>query len=211
MQNRVDSIVKSCNYHIRSVGNIRKFISADVCKILVHSLVTSRLDYGNALLSGLPQSLIGRLQRVQNCAARLVTGTRQHEHITPILQNLHWLPVYYRSQFKILLYTYKSFNDSAPVYLRDQLQKHQPSRSLRSQSKSLLVVPKVKTSTYENRRFDRCAATLWNNLPEEVKHTSKIHVFKKLLKLSFSKLLLVNLVLFSIFYLLSLFQSLLLL
>ena len=182
MKKQIDSVVKSCNYHIRSIGNIRKFISDDVCKILVHSLVTSRLDYGNALLSGLPQALIGRLQRVQNCAARLVTRTRLHEHITPILQNLHWLPIYYRSQFKILLYTYKTFNDSAPVYIRDQLQKYQPSRSLRSQSKSLLVVPKVRSSTYENRRFDRCAATLWNNLPDGVKRTSKIHNFKKLLK-----------------------------
>jgi len=59
------------------------------------------------------------LQRIQNSAARIVTNTRKYDHITPILQKLHWLPVRQRIHFKILLITYKSINDMAPEYLCD--------------------------------------------------------------------------------------------
>ena len=58
---------------IRNIGKVRQYITNDAYKILVQALVTSRLDYGNALLQGLPQGLFERLQCIQNCAARLMT------------------------------------------------------------------------------------------------------------------------------------------
>ena len=106
MEKQVNAVTKSCYYQIRNIGHTRHYISNEACKVLVHSLVTSRLDYGNAVLYGIPQTLSGRLQRVQNYAARLITRTRKREHITPVLCQLHWLPVLYRSHYKILLYTY---------------------------------------------------------------------------------------------------------
>ena len=93
MEKQVNAISKSCFYHIRNIGKIRQYITNDACKILVQALVTSRLDYGNELLQGLPQVLIERLQRIQNCAARLITRSRKSKHITPVLCELHWLPV----------------------------------------------------------------------------------------------------------------------
>ena len=73
MEKQVNVISKSCFYHIRNTGKVRQYIANDACKILVQALVTSRLDYGDALLQGFPQVLTERLQRIQNCAGRPIT------------------------------------------------------------------------------------------------------------------------------------------
>ncbi|XP_060083129.1 uncharacterized protein LOC132562405 [Ylistrum balloti] len=155
MEKQINSIASSCYHQIRNIGGIRQFITTDACKTLVHSLVTSRLDYGNALLVGVSDTLMSRLQRVQNTAARLVTRTRKRDHITPVLYLLHWLPVRFRSQYKILMYTYKAINGTAPEYLQELVTVYRPSRSLRSETESLLCVPNSRTVTYGNRCFGK--------------------------------------------------------
>ena len=106
------------------IGKVRQYITNDPYKILVQALVTSRLDYGNALLQGLPQVLRERLQRIQNCAARLITRSRKSEHIMPVLRELHWLMVKYRLSFKVYTFTYKVLNGLTPAYMSDIVQKH---------------------------------------------------------------------------------------
>ena len=77
-------------------------------KTSVHAFVTSRLDNCHALLYGLPKYKIQRLQYViMTSAARLVTLSRKHDHISPVLMELHWLPVEQRVEFMILLFTCK--------------------------------------------------------------------------------------------------------
>ncbi len=104
---------------------------------LVHAFMTSRLDYCNALLGGCPASSINKLQIVQNAAARVLTRSRKYDHITPILQSLHWLPIKFRISYKILLLAYKALNDLAPVYLTNLLSRYNPTRSLRSQNSGM--------------------------------------------------------------------------
>ncbi len=79
------------------------------------------MDYCNALLGGCPASSINKLQIVQNAAARVLTRSRKYDHITPILQSLHWLPIKFRISYKILLLAYKALNDLAPAYLTNLL------------------------------------------------------------------------------------------
>jgi len=86
---------KSAFFRIRGIAKIRRYLSQSKTETIVHAYITSRLDC-NALLYALPRYLINRLQLLQNSAARLVTLTRRQEHITPILRNLHWLPVHYK-------------------------------------------------------------------------------------------------------------------
>ncbi len=126
--------------------------------------------------------MFAQLQRVQNTAARLVTRTRKREHITPVLMQLHWLPVEHRSTYKILLYVYKVFPDLAPAYMRDLLQTYQPARPVRSGCRSQLSVPRTHTVTYGNRSFRKISAELWNNLPEDLKSAHSVKNFKKQLK-----------------------------
>ena len=110
-------------FHIRS---IRKLLSDDSAASLIYSFVTSRLDNGNCLLNGISDALLKKLQLVQNTAARVLTKTRKYDHITPVLKDLHWLPVRERIQYKILLLTWKSLHDLAPPYLKDLLIPYTP-------------------------------------------------------------------------------------
>ena len=87
-------------YNIRQV---RKYLSEDSTKTLIHAFVTSHLDYRNSLLYGLPQYQYDRLQKVRNVAARVTCLIPTFEHISPVLKVLHWLPVKYRVECKIAL------------------------------------------------------------------------------------------------------------
>ena len=115
----IASTCKSSFCHLRNISYIRKFLSSNSTEILVHAFVSSKLDHCNSLLYGLPNYQIKKLQHVQNAVALLITLSRKHEHITPILFNLHWLPINYHIMFKILLITYKAPNNLAPSYIRD--------------------------------------------------------------------------------------------
>ena len=117
------------------------------------SLIISRMDYGNALLHNIPLSLTNRLQRVRNCAARLVTRTRKREHITPVLFQLHWLPVRFRIMHKILFHTFKVLNGTAPVYISDLIETYIPLRMLRSESYSRLKDTKKPYSDIRREIF----------------------------------------------------------
>ena len=114
----------------------------------MHALVSSKLDYCNGLLVGLPKQQIDKLQAIMNSAAPLIIGTKKYEHITPSLMNLHWLPIDKWISFKVLCSTYKALNNLVPQYLMEQLEKYTPSRALRSANKQLLCIPKIRTQKY---------------------------------------------------------------
>ena len=188
LEQHVKNVCKSAFHHIHNIAKIRDCLTQDDTETLIHALITCKLDYCNSLLYGLPQYLIDRLQRVQNSAARLVTRTRKYEHITPILRDLHWLPVKQRITYKILLLTYKSLNGMAPAYLTNLVCRYNPGRKLRSASKHLLRPPKVNLKSYGERSFQFAAPTLWNALPEDIKRSSSLDSFNVRLKtLSFNE------------------------
>ena len=100
-----------------STRHIVNSLTIDTAKTLVHSFISCRLDYCNSLLFGISNEQLQRLQSVQNAAARLVTGTRRFDHITPVLVGLHWLPVRYRVSYKLATVVYKCLHGQAPPYL----------------------------------------------------------------------------------------------
>ena len=106
-------------YNLQHIHNIRNVLSVGACKTLVHGLVTMYLDYINALYYGLPESDLKKLQQVQNAAARVILGATQRDSITMCLKKLHWLPVKYRVQHKLLTLVYRCLIEEVPQYLHE--------------------------------------------------------------------------------------------
>jgi len=119
MTQHVAKVASVCCYHIRRLRQIRRRVGQEVTTRLVLAMVTTRLDYCNSLLAGLPQSTLEPLQRVQNCAARLILNLRQRDHVTPALKQLHWLPIQARVQFKLYTLMHGIHNSHCPAYLSD--------------------------------------------------------------------------------------------
>ena len=120
-------------FHLHWIRSIRYSLTQHATELLVHSLVISRLDCGNGLLYGVPDQLLDKLQRVQNVAVRIVVRASHYDHITSILETLHWLPVRYRITFKAL-------HLLVPSYIADLLQLLQPCRTLRSSSMHISAI-----------------------------------------------------------------------
>ena len=183
MEQHVNFVCRSCFSQLRQIGHIRKYLTTDATKSLVNSRITSRMDYCNALLVGIPDKVIGRLQNVQNTAARLISKSSRYSHITPVLKELHWLPVMYRIRFKILVHIFKALHDESPDYIRQLLQVYEPKRNLRSHAQSVsLSVPQSRTATYGDRSFMTIAPRLWNGLPACVRDCNTLSTFKRTLK-----------------------------
>ena len=89
LDKHASSVCKSALFHLWSIAKIRMYLTSESPKTLVHAYVTCRLDNCNSLLLGSPKHLIQKLQRVQNCAARLVAGRPRAAHICPVLMELH--------------------------------------------------------------------------------------------------------------------------
>ena len=181
MKTHINSTTRSCYTQLRGISKIRKYLSQDSTKSLVHAYVTSRLDNMNSLLHALPDYLINKLQILQNNAARLITRQKQYCHITPFLIELHWLPIKFRIEYKILLLVYKCLHGGGPVYLASLLKEYCLSRALRSSNKLLLKEPRSKKK-YGDRAFSVAGPKLWNALPEDLRNSCSVNIFKKHLK-----------------------------
>ncbi len=175
---------KICSKAFRSLYNIRqirKFLSQETTKTLVHAFVTSHLDYCNSLLFGIPQCQFQRLQRVLNAAARMICFTPRSAHITPVLMYLHWLPIKFRVDFKIALLVYKALNGMAPQYIADMLSfKLEGRYHLRSDDRFLLQIPRTNAKTLGDKAFKHAAPTIWNSLPIYILGRVKLFTVLKL-------------------------------
>ncbi len=182
MEDNAKAVCRACYFHIHNIGKIRYLIDAETTKLLIQTLILCRLDYCNALLYGSPLKLISRLQRVMNSAARLVTRTRRSEHITPILQSLHWLPVLYRIQYKIILLTHRAVHaEDSTQYLKETIEVYRPQRSLRSADQLRLAIPQT-SSTMGDKAFAASSPQLWNDLPQALRQNADDTSFKTQLK-----------------------------
>ena len=183
MKTQINKICQSCYLEIRRIGSVRHFLTTEATKTLVTSLILSRIDYCNSLLAGLPQGLLESLQRVQNCAARLIFKSRRSDHVTPLLMKLHWLPVQYRIEYKLSVLCYHIICEFAPTYLSDLTHLYVPSRSLRSSADTrIFKVPLTKKKYQGQRAFSFIGPVTWNSLPREIRYAETVTEFKCQLK-----------------------------
>ena len=166
-------------FHLHNIRRIKKYLSRENPLLsLVRLLITSRLDSCNKLLCGVPKEQIVKLQRVQNAAARLVMDVGKYSHITPVLYDLHWLPIH----FKVI-------HRQAPTYLSSLVSvKSKSYYSLRSNCSTLLDPPRGKMLVIlGGRSFQAAVLQLWNALPSRLREVTSVETFKKNLKTFFFK------------------------
>ena len=150
-------------------------------------IVGAKLDYCNSLLYSTSVANIAKLQRVQNSLARVVTGTRKYDHITPTLAKLHWLPVSHRITFKVATLTFKTLQFGKPTYLSSRIHRYHPSRDLRSANEIRLQPPNISLIRIATASiaFSATAPTIWNNLPTDIRAhlaTNSLFTFRREIK-----------------------------
>ena len=185
MKTHISRSVSSCFAVLRQIRSISRSVTQPVLLSLVVSLVLSRLDYGNAVLAGLPNRQLDRLQSVLNAAARLIFSKRKFDHVTPLLRELHWLRVPQRIDYKLAVLVYRCLHHLAPSYLSTELccvADLNSRQRLRSASTTALIIPTTRRSTLGDRTFSVAGARVWNSLPTHVTSSPSLPVLKKRLK-----------------------------
>ena len=179
----ISQVCKSCFYHIRDLRRIRRHISISTAKTISTALISSRLDYCNSLLNNIAKRDLAKLQRVQNCLARVVLRAPRFSPSLPLLKQLHWLPVSYRINFKLSTLAYRALSTQQPFYLASLLHLSNIPRQLRSSVSQQLIVPRTKLNLGK-RAFSVAAPRVWNELPIALKTSETIAIFRKKLKTS---------------------------
>jgi hypothetical protein len=168
----VTKTVSICFGMLRQIRSIRRSVSKETLSTLIVALVFSRADYCISSFSGILSSHIKRLQSVFNAAARLIFRESKFSHVTPLLQQLQWLPVKARIDLRLAQLVHSCLQGAAPEYLCKELTKmhHLPGRPrLRSSSSNTLLAPRVRRPTIGGRGFQAAAPRVWNTLPSHLR------------------------------------------
>ena len=148
MTSQVSNVCRSAYYHLFRIAKIRAAsLTIVACKTLVHALVISRLDYGNAratICHGITDRLLHSLEMIQHTAARIIRPMCIKRHgrqsITAVLRRLHWLPVKWRINYKIVVLVFRALHGLAPAYVSMLITPYEPHRALRSTGSEYIIM-----------------------------------------------------------------------
>ena len=140
-----DNLCRNMYNTLRNISRNRMYMTDSSCKTMVTSLVLSKINFCCTLFFGLPQKQINRLQKLQNYAIRLVKKIPKYEHITEHRRELKWLTVESFIKFRYLCMAHDCFYGNAPLYLKNELEKHVPSRPLRTTYENTFKLPLIRS------------------------------------------------------------------
>jgi hypothetical protein len=181
LSNHISSVCSSSYYSIKCLSSCSKYLTSSDLSMLAAGLIISKIDYCNSLLVDCPANITAPLTKVLNAAARCVLKKGKRDHIAPMLIALHWLPIHFRSLFKLNLLVFKALRTGEPAYLFDALRIQPVVRATRS-SNTLRLLPTQHQSALSKSAFSTAAAVHWNSLPSNIRTSESIANFKKLLK-----------------------------
>ena len=185
MQDHVSQLARTCNYHLRRISSIRRYLSREATATLVSCYILSRIDYCNSLLIGSYDCLRDRLQAIVKNSARMVCRVPRYDHITQHLRELHWLPVTSRIEYKIASLSFQCKEGTAPIYLRQLLperQVHRYNTRASNDTTTMGSTPANSKKTLGDRSFSRAGPAVWNALPMELRNHESHSAFKTALK-----------------------------
>ena len=185
----INKKVKTCNFHLRNLYNIRSSLSLPNRILLVTNVILSTVDYCNILLLGATDRDIRPLKLVINKSLRFIFNVDFREHITPYYKKAHFLPLKSRILFKACSMSYKIYHGKAPSYFEKDFQKFIPKGTMMLREGS--GRDKFMFSTtggYDNAgRLSTLMIKEWNNLPLDIRKSSSLDIFKVRLKTFFFK------------------------
>lgn len=177
----VTNVVSSCTAILCQINRIKHILDRQTLIIIINALVFSKLFYCSSVWANTSKKNLEKLQRVQNFAARIITGTRKHEHISPVLRELNWLPVHLTVQYRDTVMAFKCIKGLAPPYLCNKFRKRSEVHSLATRNRNMLNTPFFKSASGQ-RTFYYRATTLWNAMSDDMKILNQIGPFKNRLK-----------------------------
>ena len=181
---------KACFLQMRHLRRIRQYLTPEVAVLAANALFSSRLDYCNSLFRGLSCFSQHKLQSIQNTLARIVTNHRKYAHVTPILKQLHWIPVKYRCMFKTATLVYKFLHSGVvllPIFNHSYLSAVVPTvPGVVTQiiNTLLFLLSAHQSSSQSNILITALPLILqiWNELPHDVHSAASVASFRKKLK-----------------------------
>jgi hypothetical protein len=182
LDRHISALCRSAYSQIRAINSIKRFMDRRTLETVIYAFVTNKLDYCNSLLLGAPAYQLKRVQRIQNVTARILSGAGAMDHITPVLRDLHWLPVAKRVIYKVLLMLHKLVNGGgAPILNTFRLCENNVF-NLRSNHSNYLQMPFTTSTVIYERCFSVASPRLWNELPFILRTEANTSAFKKKLK-----------------------------
>ena len=177
----VTEVVSKCTGSLCQINRVKHLFDRSTLITIINSLVFSKLFYCSSMWSSTTKKNIARLQKVQNFAARIVTGARKYEHITLMLKELHWLPVAKQLEVRDILMAFKCIKGLAPPSLCNKFSTRSQVHTRNTRNKDKLHIPSFRSATGQ-RSFSYRAVQLWNDLPESLANIKSFNVFKSAIK-----------------------------
>ena len=180
---------KAAILNLLKIKATRKYLTTKACVKAVIALVMTHLDYENSILAGLPKASIHQLQRVQNMTARTELQRSKYKSSSKCLEELHWLPIQHRINFKVVTLVFKCTHRLAPSYLEELITlKKLRRKGLRLEHVvSQLEIPRTTKHTFAARSCRVRGPTLWNQLPKHIKQIEDCSTLRKHLKTFYFK------------------------
>ena len=179
----VADVVSSCMRALVQINRVRHLFKREMLIQIINCLVFSKYCCSTVWAS-ISEMNLGKLQCVQNFAARIVTGMGKFERITPILKDLRWLPVTMQLHIRDAVMTFKCVNGLAPSYLCEKLNKRQQISGCITRQSNDFQIPKCRTATGQ-KSFVYRSVSIWNSLCPLAKQLSSVEHFKHYLKKQF--------------------------
>lgn len=173
----VTKITSTCMASLCQINRIKHLLDPSTLESVITSLVFSKLYFCSTVWSNTSKTNVGKLQKIQNFAARILTGTRKYDHITPVLNDLKWLSVPATLALHDAILTFKCLKGLAPEYLSSRFNTRASVHGRNTRNKNKLNIPAFNTAAGQ-RSFLYRAVKCWNTLPEEITQCESLNSFK---------------------------------
>ena len=177
----ITTLASSCISRPAQINRAKHAFNPNLLVIIINALVFSKLYYCSTVWSNTSDKNLPKLQHVQNFAARIISGKRKFDHITPVLQDLRWLSVRQQLYLRDAVFTLKFMTGCAPDYLRSNLVTRGQASGRVTRNSQQLNIPLFRTATSQ-RSFQYRAVSLWNSLDKDLKLSKNHEIFKRKLK-----------------------------